>query len=494
MHKQRQDKRVILLGYPNAGKTSMIRLIFQNYSIADVTEVAVGPTTEVEKNRVEIIEGTCCTVIDTCGQDAISQHWFKTNVLKQDVDVLIFVIACDSEDWINNLSYFVESLKRLYEVRYGNPNYSSSQARNKSGGKEKEAEKVKKIKIIIIIHKIDLLPGYAERKTSYNFANTPNLPDHRQDQQEDANSPHPDLFSKSKYEKLQTFKNKIDSILNKDEEFKKVLNNSSLPIKSIIDNITYKMSTIFDESLHRVWADVISSLVPNIQKYEDKVKEFCLNLNADEVTIFQNHSFLSLASFRRYEHQDEDDNERNDKASNFYRKNNEKIMALIKQYHWDSDRRGGYGYMEPQRRRGKTLTINQKSYQLRYQQIPGVKFLSVLVVFYMTEKRKIEKYGNYYDSKPTFISLPNLINSLKLSPKKDKDMFQSMISSTKSTKSFEQYQTLNAKVNRSSFHPDFEKSEVLEYKNEPRMCEYPEVVEAAIREFGDELRGIREHD
>ena len=354
------DRKLILLGAANAGKSSMRCMIFLGWTVGDTK--TLGCTTSLETSCVEIFDRTC-HVIDCPGQAALSQQFMRdhSDTLLSKVDVAIYLLDCNVEDWVVNVEELVAMIKDL--ARYS----PESQ-------------------IIIMIHKIDLIAGYEQRKDGPEKAR---------------------VYEANKKAVLERYRKKIREHLerelakhwaqhhqpnypsNQSNQNGNSDHNEQVRSKAqeIFDKMVFKMTTIFDESLFRAWADIVSNIDPSIKKYQAKTKEFCERLGADMVTIFESKTHLCLTSYQRQGSQITEEKKVNEQVSQKLR---EKTRQEEQRWRDNGGQRRGPGR--------PNFRMRTQKFQLFFREIkPHASRLGVLVVFYLTDKRRRERDNIHVD-------------------------------------------------------------------------------------------------
>lgn len=63
-------------------------------------------------------------------------------------------------------------------------------------------------------------------------------------------------------------------------------------------------TSIWDETLYKAWSSIVYSLIPNIERLENSLDEFCRICDADEVVLFERATFLVIAHATTKSHGD----------------------------------------------------------------------------------------------------------------------------------------------------------------------------------------------
>merc|ERR1711976_127779 len=64
-----------------------------------------------------------------------------------------------------------------------------------------------------------------------------------------------------------------------------------------IEQIHYSLTTICNESIFSAWGNVLHSILETIQEFDTASKEFCKDVQADEVIIFEKKTLLPLVNY-----------------------------------------------------------------------------------------------------------------------------------------------------------------------------------------------------
>lgn len=64
-------------------------------------------------------------------------------------------------------------------------------------------------------------------------------------------------------------------------------------------------TSIWDETLYRAWSNIVSFLLPNIEKLKSNLVTFCKTINADEVVLFERSTFLVISHYENKKHEDQ---------------------------------------------------------------------------------------------------------------------------------------------------------------------------------------------
>ena len=63
-------------------------------------------------------------------------------------------------------------------------------------------------------------------------------------------------------------------------------------------------TSIWDETLYKAWSQIVKFMLPNIETLEKDLASFCLNINADEVVLFERSTFLVISHHDAKPHED----------------------------------------------------------------------------------------------------------------------------------------------------------------------------------------------
>ena len=99
-------------------------------------------------------------------------------------------------------------------------------------------------------------------------------------------------------------------------------------------------TSIWDESLYKAWSQIVCSLIPNINLFNNNLIEFNSILDAEEIILFEKTTFLvisSTASIQQQQHQQQQqqksiDNDQDSQVEELDPKRFEKISNIIKTY------------------------------------------------------------------------------------------------------------------------------------------------------------------
>ena len=64
-------------------------------------------------------------------------------------------------------------------------------------------------------------------------------------------------------------------------------------------------TSIWDETLYKAWSQIVKFMLPNIETLEKDLASFCLNINADEVVLFERSTFLVISHHDAKPHEDQ---------------------------------------------------------------------------------------------------------------------------------------------------------------------------------------------
>ena len=97
-------------------------------------------------------------------------------------------------------------------------------------------------------------------------------------------------------------------------------------------------TSIWDESLYKAWSQIVCSLIPNINLFNNNLIEFNSILDAEEIILFEKTTFLvisSTASIQQQQQQQQQksiDNDQDSQVEELDPKRFEKISNIIKTY------------------------------------------------------------------------------------------------------------------------------------------------------------------
>ncbi|KGR00448.1 small GTP-binding protein domain [Candida albicans GC75] len=94
-------------------------------------------------------------------------------------------------------------------------------------------------------------------------------------------------------------------------------------------------TSIWDESLYKAWSQIVCSLIPNINLFNNNLIEFNSILDAEEIILFEKTTFLvisSTASIQQQQQQKSIDNDQDSQVEELDPKRFEKISNIIKTY------------------------------------------------------------------------------------------------------------------------------------------------------------------
>lgn len=94
-------------------------------------------------------------------------------------------------------------------------------------------------------------------------------------------------------------------------------------------------TSIWDESLYKAWSQIVCSLIPNINLFNNNLIEFNSILDAEEIILFEKTTFLvisSTASIQQQQQQKSIDNDQDSTNEELDPKRFEKISNIIKTY------------------------------------------------------------------------------------------------------------------------------------------------------------------
>lgn len=229
-------KKLLLMGRSGSGKSSMRSIIFSNYSAFDTRRL--GATIDVEHSNLRFLNNMTLNLWDCGGQDVFMDNFlngaggnesnnnnnnsgFTNNIFKK-CEVLIHVFDVESKEVAKDINTFKRVLENLSK-------YSP------------------KVKIFILIHKIDLVQ------------------------------------SNKRQELFQLMYNNLKNIALNEYGF----------------DITGFATSIWDESLYKAWSSIVCSLIPNVSIYEQHLAKLNKILNAKEIILFEKTTFLVISSMDR---------------------------------------------------------------------------------------------------------------------------------------------------------------------------------------------------
>lgn len=76
------------------------------------------------------------------------------------------------------------------------------------------------------------------------------------------------------------------------------LKQRSLPL-----NISCFQTSIWDETLYKAWSEIVYSLVPNVQLFENSLQRFCNICDATEAILFEKTTFLVISHYTKHSQQ-----------------------------------------------------------------------------------------------------------------------------------------------------------------------------------------------
>ena len=131
-------RKIVFMGYPNSGKTSTKKFIFDKITSEDLLKTSLSPTESYQTSHYDLIDMQLA-VFDTSGQEI--ERWFNPEEeILQYSDLIIFFISV--VDWTNNTEQITNTLNRLIQV---------NQIEEKLGPQ-----------IVIFCHKFDLVAEYPD--------------------------------------------------------------------------------------------------------------------------------------------------------------------------------------------------------------------------------------------------------------------------------------------------------------------------------------------
>ena len=95
-------------------------------------------------------------------------------------------------------------------------------------------------------------------------------------------------------------------------------------------------TSIWDESLYKAWSQIVCSLIPNINLFNNNLIEFNSILDAEEIILFEKTTFLvisSTASIQQQQQQQQQksiDNDQDSQVEELDPKRFEKYLILLK--------------------------------------------------------------------------------------------------------------------------------------------------------------------
>jgi len=89
---------------------------------------------------------------------------------------------------------------------------------------------------------------------------------------------------------------------------------------SLKHSVSCYSTSIWDETLYKAWSEIVHSLIPNIQKIEDRLHNFCDISDAVEVVLFEHSSFLVVSHVTPGKHYGSLDDQRFEKISNIVKR------------------------------------------------------------------------------------------------------------------------------------------------------------------------------
>ncbi|CAM9960332.1 unnamed protein product [Ectocarpus sp. 8 AP-2014] len=97
---------------------------------------------------------------------------------------------------------------------------------------------------------------------------------------------------------------KMDLVTEEDREV--VFLNRKQVISDVSGGVelTFFMTSIWDETLYKAWSSIVYSLIPNMEVLESHLDNFCDICGADEVVLFERETFLVIAHATQVRHPD----------------------------------------------------------------------------------------------------------------------------------------------------------------------------------------------
>ena len=220
-------RKILIMGLDQAGKTSILNIINQNYNLMD----DLKPTIGIERHEIKIL-GIPIISWDLGGQERFREEYLKNTKVFEKTDTLIFVIdAFKATRYEEALEYYTKVLSMFEKVEI-------------------------KPKIVLVLHKIDP-----------NLLNEPETLEVIEEIKElflaKSQEYTPSIFLTSIFDRksiIEAFSKNLQELISDLKPFKKIL-------ESIVLMMQLDASIVFDENL---------MVLSDFYKNKD-IEEFCLS-------------------------------------------------------------------------------------------------------------------------------------------------------------------------------------------------------------------------
>ncbi len=149
-----KSRKIVFMGYPNSGKTTTKKFIFEKIKDEKLLMTSLSPTVAYETSFLDLID-LKLAIFDTSGQEL--DRWFESDEKILDFSDLIFYFF-SIEDWISSPEKLKGDITRL--INYFTKTKKKSQ------------------NIVIFCHKYDLISKFPEfdEKSLRQFVNSKEIP------------------------------------------------------------------------------------------------------------------------------------------------------------------------------------------------------------------------------------------------------------------------------------------------------------------------------
>jgi len=327
-------------------------MIFSNYKAEET--VRLQSTIRIEQTEVKVLNHIV-RISDAGGQHNFLQSYRDLHPQQTYGDLAAFIGVIDftSDSWKAD----IEDLSKHLELclRY------SQQS-----------------KVFIMIHKIDCIdPEFKFKDNSFrnihvNFKLTP-------EQKQELNQAQESIHKMLK-----------DQLLDRNIELKQ------------IDQIHYSQATICNESIFSAWGNVLHSILETIQEFDIASQQFCKDVQADEVIIFEKKTLLPLVNYSEFTKYPNVDPLK--KRSDFVTQKVKDIMTFSKDQ-----------YSGTNQNQSLNFSLKTNHFQIFFRRFTPNTY--ILVAYYMTSDRI--RQGNCYSeidrkdsSKTNYMGItPSMIDS-----------------------------------------------------------------------------------
>ena len=97
INEENKVKKILIMGKPGVGKTSIKSVIFEKRAPKDTFKLS--PTNEIEETHLNLLNNTPISILDCCSKEEETKKYFTTKkqLIFSKVEILVFVVELQNK-------------------------------------------------------------------------------------------------------------------------------------------------------------------------------------------------------------------------------------------------------------------------------------------------------------------------------------------------------------------------------------------------------------